>query len=311
MQSTTFNVVIIGAGPAGLTAGIYSMRAGLKAIIVERAMVGGLAATAHLIENYPGFPGGIAGVDLTTKMKEQAERFGVHIVQAEVSAIEQQDRQFSVHTAADTYGTPAVILASGTIPKKIGVPGENTLRGRGVSYCATCDGPLFRDKKVAVVGCGNSGLQEGMFLLQFVKSITFIEFLPSMTGDKILQDRLLHEPRATFLLNHEVMSINGEQRVASIGVKNRATGDETSIDVDGIFIYIGLTPITDYVKDLVDRDENGFVKANENMATSTPGIFACGDIRSKKIRQVVNACAEGAIAALNAYHYIEFLKDTN
>ena len=307
MNNNTYDVIIIGAGPAGLTAGIYGARAGLKIAIFERALVGGLAATTHLIENYPGFPEDISGTDLTKRMKEQAERFGCHIIQSEVTGIKPIERKFEVKTSKEIYTIPAVIVASGTVPKKLNIPGEDALRGRGVSYCATCDGPLFRDRDIAVIGCGNSGLQEGKFLLRFVKSITFVEFLPHMTADKILQEQLKNEVRATFLLNHMLVSINGKERVTSITIKNRENNEEKTIDVDGVFIYVGLTPIADFVKGVVEMDENGFVKTNENMETSVPGIFASGDIRSKQIRQVVNACAEGAEAAINAYHYIESL----
>lgn len=311
MNKDNYDIIIIGAGPAGLTAGIYAARAGLKVTIVERALVGGLAATTHLIENYPGFPEGISGIDLANRMKKQAERFDCQIVQAEVTGLKSIEKQCEVLTSAKTYRASAVIVASGTIPKKLNVPGEDTLRGRGVSYCATCDGPLFRDRDVAVIGCGNSGLQEGQFLLQFVKSITFVEILPHMTADKILQDRLKDESRVEFLLNHKLLSINGEERVASMTVKNLETHKEKTIDIDGIFIYVGIIPLADFLKGFVDMDNQEFVVTDENLKTSVTGIFACGDIRSKHIRQVVNACAEGAEAAINAYHYIESLKDPN
>ncbi|UCG92307.1 MAG: thioredoxin-disulfide reductase [candidate division WOR-3 bacterium] len=311
MNKDNYDVIIIGAGPAGLTAGIYAARAGLRVTILERGLVGGLAATTHLIENYPGFPEGISGPDLTRRMKEQTERFGCHIIQSEVTGLKPHDRQFDVLTNAKTYTVSAVIVASGTVPKTLNVPGEDALRGRGVSYCAICDGPLFRDRDVAVVGCGNSGLQEGKFLLQVVKTVTFIEILPHMTADKILQDRLKNESRATFLLHHKLLSINGKERVTSVTTKNLQTNEEKTVTIDGIFIYIGVIPLAEFLKGIVDMDERGFIVTDEHLKTSVPGIFACGDIRSKHIRQVVHACAEGAEAAINAYHYIESLKDTN
>jgi thioredoxin reductase (NADPH) len=306
-KTKNFELVIIGGGAAGLSAGIYGARAGLKTLLLEKGLIGGLATTTDLIENYPGFPDGVAGKDLMEKMKAQAQRFGTEIVQAEVKGIRPTDKRFEVQTTQENYTTSAIIIATGTVPKKLHVPGEDELRGRGISYCATCDGPLFRDRDIAVIGCGNSGLQEGYFLLKFVKSITFIEFLPYMTGEKILQERLKSEKNTKFFVNHMLTRINGKERVESITVKNRANDEEKTIRVDGVFIYVGYIALSDFLKDAVKLDEDGFILADEYLQTSVPGIFAAGDIRSKKIRQVVTACAEGAESAINAHHYIESL----
>lgn len=304
----THDLIIVGGGPAGLAAGIYGVRAGLSVVIIERAMPGGHAATTHYIENYPGFPEGVSGVELAEKMKQQALRFGVDIVGAEAKSIIKKDKSVVIRTDSRELEAPAVIVAIGTNWKKLNVPGEDELRGRGVSYCATCDGPLFRKRDVAVVGCGNSGIQEGKFLLQFVNNITFVEFLPHVTADKMTYDLVKDDRRATFLMNHEVVSINGQVRVESITVKDRKTGEEKKVDVSGVFVYVGLEPSSDFLKEVVELDAKGFVVVSERMETSVPGIFAAGDICSKAIRQVVTACAEGATAAINAYKYIESVK---
>jgi thioredoxin reductase (NADPH) len=308
MDAKIYDIIIIGGGAAGLSAGIYGARAGMKTLLLERGLIGGLAATTDLIENYPGFPEGINGKNLTEKMKEQAQRFDVEIIQSEVLTIHKRDKIFDVKTHREVYVTKTVILAVGTVPKKLNIPGEDELRGRGVSYCATCDGPLFRDKNIAVIGCGNSGLQEARFLLKFVKHITLIEWLPYITADVILQEHMRREPHVKCMLNSKIVSINGKDRVSSVTVQDRTSKHEQTIDVDGVFIYIGFNPLSDIVRDIVDIDRDGFIVTNQQFETSVPGIFAAGDIRSKKIRQVVTACAEGAEAAINAHHYIDSLQ---
>ena len=302
------DLIVIGGGPAGLTAAIYGARAGLDTIVIGKAMPGGHAATTYYIENYPGFPDGINGFELAEKMKQQVLRFGVEIVGAEAQLVRKKDKSVLVKTDSREFETAALIIAIGTNWKKLNVPGEDELRGRGVSYCATCDGPLFKKRKVAVIGCGNSGIQEGKFLLQFVTHITFVEFLPQVTADKLLYDRIKEDERVDFFLNHEVISIDGKDRVESITLKDRATQKQKKVGVDGVFIYVGLDPNTDMLKDVVGLDEKGFVVVNERMETSARGIFAAGDICVKAIRQVVTACAEGATAAINAYHYLESMR---
>jgi len=300
-----YDLLIVGGGPAGLTSSIYSARAGLRTLLIERMSVGGLIGATDIIENYPGFPDGIKGIALGERMKRQAERFGAEIVHAEVSKINPLKNNFKVKADKDIYSSMAVIIASGTIPKKLNIPGEDNLRGRGVSYCATCDGPLYKNKDIAVIGCGNAGLQEGLFLLNFVKSITFVEFLPDIPGEKILQERLRDKPKVKFMLNCSLVSINGKESVRSITVQNRTDSKQKEIFVDGVFIYIGQQPMSFFLKGILKLDDDGFIITNENLETSIPGIFAAGDIRSKKIRQAITACAEGATAAINAYHYIE------
>lgn len=308
LSEDNYDLIIIGAGPAGLTAGIYGARAGLKIVILERALPGGLAATTDYIENYPGFPEGIKGIELTENMKKQAQRFGIEIIGTEVTSLVKKEKITIVKTSTRSFETSAVIIATGTIPKKLNIPGEDKLRGRGISYCATCDGPLFKSRRIAVIGCGNSGLQEGKFLLNFVEHISFIEFLPQMTADKILQDRFNQATRSDFFLNHVLLSVDGSERVEAITIEDRATKEKKSIEVDGVFIYAGLVPKSDFIKGIIKVDNKGFIITNDKLETSLPGIFAAGDICAQAVRQVVTACAQGAAAAINVYHYIESLK---
>ncbi len=308
MNDNTHDVIIVGGGPGGLTVSIYTSREGLDTLLLEKALCGGLPATTDLIENYPGFPYGINGMELVNKFKEQAIRFGTNIVEfKEVKTIQPAGKRIKVHTSEEEYSAYAVIVASGSIPKKLNIPGEEKYSGKGVSYCATCDGPLYRDMDVAVIGCGNSGLQEGEALLKYVKSITFIEFLPYMTAEKILQERLQKSGKTRFLLNHKLTSINGDNQVNSILAKDRQTGKEKQTDVSGVFIYAGFLPNSKFLKDIVKLDSSGYIPTNEKMETSVPGIYAVGDIRSKKVRQIDVACGEGTIAAISVRDYINNL----
>jgi len=300
------DVIIVGGGPGGLTAAIYTSRDRFDTILLEKGLCGGLPATTDLIENYPGFPDGINGMDLINKFKEQAIRFGTNISEfKEVKRIEPTTKGIRVQTADEEYNAYAVIVASGSIPKKLNIPGEEEYSGKGVSYCATCDGPLFKDRDVAVIGCGNSGLQEGESLLKHVRSITFIEFLPYMTAEKILQERLQTSEKTRFLLNHMLISINGEKFINSVTVRDRQTEEEKQIEVAGVFIYTGFLPNSKFLEGIVELDRLGYIVTNEKMQTSIPGIYAVGDVRSKKVRQIDVACGEGTIAAVSAKDYIK------
>jgi len=292
------------SGAAGLTSGIYTSRGRLKTLLIEKGIPGGLTAATDFIENYPGFPEGIKGMELMEKMKRQAEKFGTEIIQGEVKEVRPVEGKIEVETEGGKYSASCIIVASGSIPKKLNIPGEEEFFGRGVSYCATCDGPLYRDKDVAVIGCGNSGLQEGEYLLKFVKSITFVEFLPYITAEKILQERLGKESKAKFLLNHMLTRINGENGVNSVTVKDRKSGEEKEIPVSGVFIYVGFLPNSHFLKGVVKLNDSGYVITNEKMETSVPGIFAVGDVRSKEVRQVTTAAGEGTTAAVMAEKYI-------
>ncbi|MCK4241080.1 MAG: FAD-dependent oxidoreductase [Candidatus Atribacteria bacterium] len=307
----TYDVIIIGGGAGGMTAGIYTSREMLSTLLIEKKMVGGLAAETELIENYPGFPEGITGMDLMNKMKDQAQKFGVEIIELEeVESIKPTiENKIIVRTVKHEYRAYSVIVASGTVPKSLNVPGEKEFRGKGISYCATCDGPLYRDKEVAVIGCGNSGLQEGESLLKHARGVTFVEFLPYMTASKILQQRVKKNKKTTFFLNHTLVRIDGNEFVESITLKNRDDGQKKKLKVSGVFLYVGFLPTTDFLEEAeVELDKKGYIKTDDKMETSVPGIYAVGDIRSKIVRQIDIACGEATIAAITAFHRIQTLE---
>ena len=313
MTNTTADVIIVGGGPGGLTTAIYTSRGGLNTILLEKGICGGLPATTDLIENYSGFPDGINGMELMEKFKKQTLRFGTNIIEfKEVKKIEPAGKRIKIQTTDKEYYAYTVIVASGSVPKKVNVPGEEEYQNKGVSYCATCDGPLYKGKDVAIIGCGNSGLQEGEALLNYVKSVTFIEFLPYMTAESILQERLQKNEKTNFFLNHMLTSINGDKYVNSVTVKDRQTNKEKKIEVSGVFIYAGFLPNSKFLECVVKLDQLGNIITNEKMETSVPGIYAVGDIRSKMVRQIDVACGEGTIAAISAHDYIrEHIKETN
>ncbi|MCX7994605.1 MAG: thioredoxin-disulfide reductase [candidate division WOR-3 bacterium] len=304
MNKKDYDLLIIGAGPAGLCAGIYGARAGLYTAILEKKIPGGTMTLTDLIENYPGFPDGVAGHYLGELMKKQCLKFGVEILNGEAKGIIKEGDVFYTRLENDTIRSRTIIIATGSSPRRLNIPGEEKFLGRGVSYCATCDGPLFKNRDIAIIGCGNSGLQEGRFLQRFVRSITFVEFLPRATADKILIDHFKDKENIQFLLAHEAIEIMGGSNVEGIKVRDRKTGEEKYINVNGVFIYVGLIPNTQFVKDTLEMDEQGFIITDEELNTSISGIFAAGDVRAKKIRQVVVACSEGAQAAINAYHFL-------
>ncbi len=309
MDNNTHDVIIIGGGPAGLTAAIYTSREMFNALLLEKGICGGLPASTDLIENYPGFSEGLNGMELMSEFKKQAQRFGTQISELDkVEKIDISEGKIRVQTTKESYLTYVLMVASGSIPKKLGVPGEEKFKGRGVSYCATCDGPLYRDKDVAVIGCGNSGLQEGEALLKYVKSVTFVEFLPFMNAEKILQERLQKNSKASFLLNHKLNSINGEDTVRSITVQDRQTNKEKEINVSGVFVYVGFLPNSKFLEGFVDTDKTGYIKTDDDMKTKTDGIYAVGDVRSKKVRQIDIACGEATIAAVSVRDYLKTIK---
>ena len=300
-----FDVIILGAGPAGLTAGIYTSRSLLKTLILEIGVIGGEASSTDLIENYPGFPEGISGMDLTDKMKRQAEKFGSEIILTQISEIDLSKKTKTVKTEDGQFTAKTIIIATGTSSKNLNVPGETKFKGRGVSYCATCDAPFFKDKDIAVIGAGSSGLQEGLFLTEYVKSIKVIEFLPHMTAEKILQERIKKKNNVEFFLNHKLVSINGDEMVESITVENRSTGEKKDMPVEGVFVYVGLKPNTGLFNGKIKFDKNGFIITDTQLKTSQEGVFAAGDVRQKILRQIATAIGDGALAAFSAKTYIE------
>jgi len=302
----TYDLIIIGGGPAGLTAGIYAARAKLKTVLLERLNPGGLVASTDWVENYPGFPEGIVGAELVKKMEEQAAKFGTEIVSfKEVNSADLKGKTKIVRVDKEEYQAKAVIIASGTEPKKLGIPGEEEFRGRGVSYCATCDGAFFQGKDIVVIGGGSSGIQEGIFLTRFVNNITVVEFMPHLNAEKILQERAHKNEKFKFFLNHMATSINGKDQVESVTIKDRKTNEEKTIPCAGVFVYVGWDPKTEFLKGQVDLDKWNYVVAGEDTRTSAPGTFVVGDVRKKELRQITTAVSDGTVAAFMAEKYIE------
>ncbi len=308
-----YDMLIIGGGPAGLTAAIYGARDGMKVLVLEKEGIGGLAGSTELIENYPGFPQGISGAELMERFRAQAERFGTEIIEfEEVTKIEPtQKGLINVHTGTNAvHQGKTVIIATGSVPKKLNVPGEKDYYGRGVSYCATCDGPLFKGKKVVVVGAGNSGLQEGVMLLEYAESVDFIEFLPHSIAEKILQDRTMNHPKSRFFFSHRLTEIKGDgNQVTSVLAKDRNTDEVKEIPADGVFIYVGYAPYTKFVEDLLDLNKWGYIKTDEKMRTSMEGIYAVGDVRANNPAQVSISVGDGTKAVLDIREYIQDLKE--
>lgn len=310
MNMPEYDLVIIGAGPAGLTAALYGGRGGLKTLVLERMSAGGHAAMTDAIENYPGFPEGISGATLTESMEKQTRKFGALFKTiTEVNKIEHADGLFMVTAADETFTAKAVIVASGADPTKLGVPREDELIGKGVSYCAVCDGAFFKGAQVAVIGGGNSALEEAIYLTRYAKRVYLIHRRNRFRADKILTDRALSHPAIEVIMESVVEEIIGDRAVSAVKLKNVETLQTKTLPVEGIFIYAGYRPNTDYLKGIVDLDEVGCVVTDAEMATRVPGLFAAGDVRSKGLRQVITAAGDGATAAYSAEKYIETMEN--
>jgi thioredoxin reductase (NADPH) len=299
-----YDVVIIGGGPAGLSAGLYAARAGLSTLLLEKGIFGGQIANAEHVENYPGFPEGISGFELGQLMHQQATKHGLETVAAEVTAIEFVDKGKVVKTTEGDYQAKAVILATGAEPNRLGVPGEERLLGQGVSYCATCDGPLFRDQVVAVIGGGDSAVEEGLLLTRFVSRVILIHRRDQLRATKLLQQRALANQKMEFLWDTVVEEILGDDKVKGLSLRNVKTGTRSTIEVSGVFIYVGLHPNTEFLQGLLSLDAQGHIVTNEEMKTEIAGIFAAGDIRQNSPRQVITAAADGVTAALSAERFL-------
>lgn len=300
-----YDAIIVGGGPAGLATGIYAGRALLNTLLIQGDIPGGQAAITDAIENYPGFPEGISGFELMTRMQKQAEKFGITIVKDKITHIGKTGAIFELNTKKNTYKSKAVILTSGTIPRKINVPGEEEFTGKGVSYCATCDAAFFKNKTVAVVGGGDSAVKEALFLTKFVDKLYLIHRRDKLRAEQIIIKRLLENPKVKPIWNCVPTAIKGGSKVESIEIKNLKDNTLSKIDVDGVFVFIGNVPKTEMIKENLNLDKNGYIITDENMATTVPGLFVAGDIRSKMLRQVTTAVSDGAIAAISAEHYLE------
>lgn len=297
-------LVIIGGGPAGLSAGIYAARASIDTVLLERGVPGGLVISTHMIENYPGFSEGISGPELMIQMEKQARRFGINILSSNVEKIEINEKDISLITDHGDIVAGAIILATGVQPQLLGVKGEKELTGRGVSYCATCDGAFFRGKKVAVVGGGDAAVEEAIFLTRFAEKVYIIHRRGELRATKIAQHRAFQNNKIEFIWHGVADEIFGKDSVQGINVRDVRDNSKSLLTVDGVFIYVGSTPNSLLLKDLVEIDEKGYILTDENMLTSQQGIYAVGDVRRKLLRQVVTAVADGAIAAVAAEKYL-------
>lgn len=309
-EEKKYDLVIIGGGPAGLTAGLYASRAKINSVLLERALAGGQVAGTGFIENYPGVRK-ISGAGLAQQMEDHAKEFGLNIELAEVRCIRPCEDRFGIETDSGIYKAHSIILTTGVHSKLLNIPGEKELKGRGVSYCAICDGFFYNGKHVAVIGGGDSAVEEGVYLAKFADKVTIIHRRDSLRAQKIIQERAFANPRIEFMWNSVPVEINAgvDGFVNGLTLKNMKTEDVTKFPIDGVFIYIGTVP-DNYLCDLeVDTDEMGFIVTDERMHTSIPGLFAAGDVRSKRLRQIVTAVSDGAVAAISASDYLESLEE--
>lgn len=308
-MSKSYDVIIIGAGPAGMTAALYASRANLSVLLLDRGIYGGQMNNTAAIENYPGFKS-ILGPDLAKDMYESATQFGAEYAYGSVESVEDQGDVKIVKTDSDTFETKALVIGTGSEYRKLGVPGEDTYGGRGVSYCAVCDGAFFRNKHVVVIGGGDSAIEEGSYLTQLADKVTVIHRRDQLRAQQILQDRAFANEKMNFVWNSNVTEIIGDgKKVTGVKVNNNKTGENSEIAVDGVFIYVGINPITKPFVNLGITDENGWIETNDHMETKVPGIFAIGDVRKKDLRQVATAVGEGGTAGQQVYSYITALGD--
>lgn len=303
-----YDVIVIGAGPGGMTAALYASRANLSVLMLDRGIYGGQMNNTAAIENYPGFKS-ILGPDLSKEMYESSTQFGAEYTYGTVDKIEDNGVVKTVTTDMETYETKAIIIATGSEYKKLGTAGEEEYSGRGVSYCAVCDGAFFKNKHVVVVGGGDSAIEEGIYLTQLADKVTVVHRRDQLRAQKIIQDRAFANDKMDFIWNSNVEEIQGdEQKVNGVKIKNNQTGAETQLDASGVFIYVGVLPMTDQFTNLGILDDQGWVETNDQMETKVPGIFAIGDVRDKKLRQITTAVGDGGIAGQGVFNYIESLK---
>lgn len=305
-----YDVIIVGAGPAGMTAAVYTSRANLSTLLIERGIPGGQMINTQDVENYPGFDH-VLGPDLSNKMFEHAKKFGAIYKYGDIKEIIDEGSLKKVVTGSDEYYAKTVIISTGADHKKLGVPGEDDLGGRGVSYCAVCDGAFFKNRELVVIGGGDSAVEEAVYLTRFASKVTIIHRRDELRAQKILQERAFSNDKVEFIWNKEVININEDGgKVSTVQLKDTQTGEESELSTDGIFIYVGTLPLNGAFKDLDIKNEEGYVITDENMATKIPGIYAAGDIRDKTLRQIVTATGDGSIAAQSVQHYIENLENS-
>ena len=303
-MSTKCEIAIIGGGPAGLSAGIYAARDKRDTVLIEKGVVGGLITMAEHVENYPGFPDGINGFELTDLMHKQATKFGLKTLNAEVTGLVIRGAEKIVKTTEGEISAKALIIASGSEPSKLNVPGEAEFTGRGVSYCATCDAAFFQDANVAVVGGGDVAISDALHLARFASKVYIIHRRDQLRATRLLQDRAFSDPKIEFLWSTTVKAVEGKDVVERLRLNRVKTGEEYGMGINGVFFAVGFKPNTEYLKDVVPLDKEGRIPVNAVMETAVPGIFAAGDVRSESVRQVVAAAGDGAVAAINAIKFL-------
>ncbi len=303
------NLIIVGSGPAGFTAGIYAGRAQLAPLLITGSAPGGQMALTSEIENYPGFPQGLTGQELTQLMQQQAERFGTRVQMDEVTAVDLSVHPFKVTAYGDEYEAKALIVTTGTSPSKLGVPGEAELTGRGVSYCATCDGFFYQDRRVVVVGGGDAAVEEAIFLTKFATHVYVVHRRNRLRAEKVFQERAFRNEKIAFIWDTAVTEILGDGRVTGVRLKNVKTDEESTLDADGVFIYVGAIPNTGFLEGQLELDDRGYVVTNRQCHTSVPGVFAAGDVQERVLKQVSTAVGSGAMAAMEAEKFIAELED--
>ncbi|MBI3316536.1 MAG: thioredoxin-disulfide reductase [Candidatus Omnitrophica bacterium] len=301
------DIIIIGGGGAGLTAALYASRAKLSTLLFEKLTPGGQIALTDIVENYPGFPEAITGGEISQRMEEQAKKYGTQLLYEEVKSIHPKNNSFEVRTSNQSHETKSVILAMGASFRTLAVPGEKELTGKGVSYCATCDGAFFKEKEIIVVGGGDSAMQEGLFLTRFATKLSVVHRRDKLRASPILQERAQKNPRINFIWDTVVEKIEGDKKVQNVKLKNIKNNSVRDFRTDGVFVFVGHDPNSSLVKGLVELDEKGYVKTFNTLKTSVRGIFAAGEIRSGAVKQLVSACGEGCEAALEAQAYLEDL----
>ena len=308
MADTSENVLktlVIGSGPAGLAAALYAARANLDPVVLSGMDLGGQVSITHIVENYPGFPEGIGGPELVENFQKQAERFGARLEFDTATEVDLSSRPFRVKTWGAEYLAETLILATGATPRHLEIPGEEEFVGRGVSYCATCDGHFFQGREVIVVGGGDSALEEGLFLTRYASSVKIIHRRDELRAGAVLQKRAFANPKVDFIWDTVVTEIRGEGVVESVGLRNVKTGEESTLKTEGVFIFIGHIPNTEIFQDQLEMDENGYVIVDRYMQTSVPGVFAAGEVADSHFRQVITSAGMGAAAAMQAIHFLE------
>lgn len=308
-EEKIYDVIIAGAGPAGMTAAVYASRANLDTLMLERGIPGGQVANTEDVENYPGYDH-ILGPDLSNKMFEHAKKFGAEYAYGDIKEVIDGNEYKTVIAGSKEYKTRTLIIATGAQYKKLGIPGEEELGGRGVSYCAVCDGAFFKERELVVVGGGDSAVEEGVYLTRFASKVTIVHRRDELRAQKILQDRAFKNDKVEFIWDTIVKEVNNKDgKVGSVTLLDKKTNEEYEFETDGVFVYIGMDPLSEPFKSLGITNEEGYIPTNENMETSVPGIFAAGDIREKELRQIVTATGDGSIAAQSAQHFIENMQE--